>query len=1434
MNYSRTIVPLLVAAALGLFASTAQAAQKPVKPTPAAAKPPTAAPSPFFPESDLHEGETGYALTVFNGTKIERFGVKILGVLHKINNGRDWILIKVTSGPSVTDNLNIAEGMSGSPVYIDGKLVGAIAASIPFGRSPMGFVTPIQDMLEAWDPDLPSKPNIDLSAALPGSSAATPVDVSEITKLLGADSDISLPQSSTISVSPLRIPVMVSGMSADGIARLSSILGKYGMTPMAGGGMAGSLTMAQKGSAALVPGAAVGFSLVQGDTDMTAIGTVTYRDGDRLIAFGHPFTDFGAIDAPLTTASIAGEIPSFQTSTKLGEPIENVGRVFQDRPFSIGGQIGVAPHMVPVRINVDDNTNKRHRTYHFEIIDHPLLTGPLVLQVAQQAILETHGSPGDAIATVTTTVNADQVGRITRSNVFYDALSIEQSATGDLDSLIRLLTSNNFYPLKIKGVDMEVSIASSHATAQVDHIFVPKTKYEPGDTVNIGVVIKPYKQDPILKTVSLKIPSSTADGAVTLQVRGGGVSAGQTINLGGTTIVVRQPSSQGPTPANVNQLVRQYLDQAKNNDLVAVLQLPTTAVTVQGENLSLLPPTMSTVMRSSRSTGVHTARDEVKQTSPTDYVLTGSQTLTLTVARANDVDTSADTGASPAAPDTSTSDVTPATPDDSSSSDTDDDNPTDEASQTAVKPMPDTAMAVPASAVYTAPSKSDIKPLPATTSAPASSTSTAPSPSTSTSSDDSDSPSKKNTVGRPAQIWRQETAQDFALGTLNNATITSANELRLSLSLKPLSVSTSSYIWCLAEDKMGTLYAGTGDEGIIYKVDSTGTMVPYCHTGELEVTSLVYDSNSGHLYAGTSPHGVIFDIAPDGKSDKLGTVGDKYVTSIVLDSSRSLLYAATGGGAGDVYTLSSTQPSTPKPFFVSPETHLLSLAIDPSGTLYAGGSPDGVIYAISPSGAAKVVYESAQPNITALAADSKGIIYAGTSPAGLIYRITPSTSSTFGAEVKVLSARPKSAISGLAVDSAGNVWASAGDSVYCVNANNTTYTYAGPEDVTLLTLLAGQDGSVYAGTGNTASIYRLGPDATQPKAYEGTYTSPVHDTRRPSLWGTITWRAVTPPGTTLVIQSRSGDVAKPDQTWSKWSDSYVIPAGQTIQSPPARYIQYRALFSSNNPEIRSDAMPRLTAVSVYYLTRNQPPIVTVTSPSEGDFANGTSTLHWSAIDPDHDTLSYDLFYSSDGVNYKPLPSNQTTSGPATADQRSQLKAELDKHPEIPLAVRDQMLAQASGSAPAGAADNHVTTNSFDWNTKSVPDGQYQIKVIASDYQSNPSDPRTGEGYSQPFVIVNTPPVLTLTASATTINPDKTITLKGIVTSKLAFVKGVQYQIDKVKDVYSAAADQGMFDSTTAPFTIQSLPQTPGPHTINVTATDEAGNTSSVSTIVVVP
>ena len=449
------------------------------------------------------------------------------------------------------------------------------------------------------------------------------------------------------------------------------------------------------------------------------------------------------------------------------------------------------------------------------------------------------------------------------------------------------------------------------------------------------------------------------------------------------------------------------------------------------------------------------------------------------------------------------------------------------------------------------------------------------------------------------------------------------------------------------------------------------------------------------------------------------------------------------------------------------------------------------------------------------------------------HRITPGTSNNIGADVKVLSARPKSAVSGLAVDSDGNVWLSAGDSVYCVNADDTTYTYAAPEDVTLLSLLAGKDGSIYAGTGNTASIYRLGSVPSHAPTYSGSYVSPVFDARRPSRWGTITWNSNTPPGSSVDLQTRSGDVAKPDQTWSGWSASYDLPSGEPVVSPPGRFIQYRAILKSTQASIVSDEMPRLTSVSIYYLTRAQPPIVTITAPAEGDFLNGNSTLHWTALDPDHDTLSYDLYYSADGTSYLPLPKSTTTSAPATAAQASQLKAELDRHPEIPAAVRAQMMQQATGGS-TNPADNHAETNSFIWDTRSVPDGQYQIKVVASDYQSSPADPRTGVGFSQSFTVDNTPPVILLSPSATTINPDRSVSLKGVAKSKLAFIKAVQYQIDKSKDAYSAAADEGMFDSTTAPFSITTLPLSSGPHTITVMTMDEAGNTSTASTLVVVP
>ena len=162
--------------------------------------------------------------------------------------------------------------------------------------------------------------------------------------------------------------------------------------------------------ATLQPGSAVGVSLMQGDMDYTATGTVTYRDGKRLLLFGHPFFSLGPIDAALTTAYVVNIFPSYQSSLKLGSPIKTVGRIFQDRPFSVGGVIGPMPQMVSMTVSVNDLSMKRRKVFHVQIINHPLLTAQLVSQAGGSAIEQIHGQPGDSMATVSLDVDAEEIG----------------------------------------------------------------------------------------------------------------------------------------------------------------------------------------------------------------------------------------------------------------------------------------------------------------------------------------------------------------------------------------------------------------------------------------------------------------------------------------------------------------------------------------------------------------------------------------------------------------------------------------------------------------------------------------------------------------------------------------------------------------------------------------------------------------------------------------------------------------------------------------------------------------------------------------------------------------------------------------------------------------------------------------------------------------
>ncbi len=627
----------------------------------------------------------------------------------------------------------------------------------------------------------------------------------------------------------------------------------------AGAGSVANNPLAQ--GAKMTPGSAVGVSLVQGDMDFTATGTVTYRDGDRVLIFGHPFFGLGPIDAALTTAYVVSIYPSFQDSVKLGSPIKTVGRVFQDRPFSVGGQLGQAPHMVPFSISVNDLSIKRSQTFHMRVINHPLLTGPLVTQFASAAIAQVHGQPGDSVATVSMDANVEELGHIKRTNTFYDAAGIDQSAVGDLDSLMRLLSANPFYPLSLKSLDMKVTIQNKHDTAEVDHIFLKQSKYAPGDTVQVGVVLKPYKRDFITQTVPLKIPQNTPPGVLTLSVKGGGSDSGG-ISLGGGLILL-MPSGPTSPASNVRQLARQYGEKPRNNDLVTRLVLPTSALNINGEKLSGLPPTLAGIMLGTRTSGLKSERDDVKVTQATPYIISGSQSLSIVVQKKSVTDPVA----TPAPPETT---GTSTSTGDTSSGGMDSGNVSSDmaaGSQSLGQTTRsgeellalNSASPAPAVVVPSAP------PLPAagtaaTTASPSASASGAAAGANAAPAANTSAPAVK-TIGRLASVWRQDSATEFSAGTLKNVTVTSIGDVRLSATLQKRAETGESYLWAVLPDGKGGVYAGSGDHGTVFHIDAAGKSSKFFGTGELEATSLALDAQ-GDVYVGTAPGGIVYKVTP--------------------------------------------------------------------------------------------------------------------------------------------------------------------------------------------------------------------------------------------------------------------------------------------------------------------------------------------------------------------------------------------------------------------------------------------------------------------------------------------------------------------------------------------------------------------------------------------
>ncbi len=698
------------------------------------------------------------------------------------------------------------------------------------------------------------------------------------------------------------------------------------------------------------------------------------------------------------------------------------------------------------------------------------------------------------------------------------------------------------------------------------------------------------------------------------------------------------------------------------------------------------------------------------------------------------------------------------------------------------------------------------------------------------------------------QFWRIEGASAFLEGDLTGLSVDSEGRVRLGTAPRQVYDPVAPNAWSVARAATGALYVGTGNDGRVMRVQGGSGSLLF-DSEELEVHAVAV-SPDGKVYAATSPDGAVYEIDANGKASRFFDPQEKYIWGLAFDATGNL-YVATGAGAR-VYRVDRGGKASV--VLTSRDTHVLSLAFDARGRLYAGSAPEGIVYRLDETGHVSVVLDSAFREIRALEPSEDGVYAAAvdartteapprpatapaTPPAGTAVvpevtvtetlTIVPASGAAAGAPTPDAAAQgpPKGAV--LRIGDGGDVetlWTSTEDVPYSllrtqggvlVGTGNKGKLYrvtrghdwtlaatVPAEQVTALAAGAGQDAVVV--TSNPARVFAL--DDTL--AAEGTFVSKVQDAAASSRWGRITWEGKTVPGATVRLQTRAGNTEHPDATWTDWSAPASRPSGEAIPGGPARFLQVRLTLVG-----KGGATPTVEAIAASYLQRNLPPDVkTITVHPAGEvfqkpiavsgdpeilgfdpdplagraaaaggppaitfsrkmFQRGMRTLSWQADDPNADPLLYDVQYRAVGdERWRPLRRGLT----------------------------EPVLA---------------------WDTSTVPNGRYVVRVVATDAPGNPpSLALSAAKDSGSFEVDNTPPSISASLERERIR---------VTVHDDSPLRQLEISVDagRWEEVHPV---DGLADSPEEQYDIASRPSSgPGPHVVMLRATDILGNTSTV-------
>jgi hypothetical protein len=582
---------------LGLFALLCACFSLPVR---AADTPAT------IPISDIKPGMKGVVYTIFEGDQIEKVDLEVIGILENaLGPKQDVILVKLLGDKA--DKTGVAAGMSGSPVYFDGKLAGALSLKIGnFTKDAIGGVTPIASMFDvAKSSDVPAMPMKTSAVSSDGGAAAVRATA------VGSGQFLI----------PIETPLISAGLYPQTLAQYKDQLASWGIAAMAGGNAAPSSLDAQ-----IKPGDMIGMDLVRGDLSLSAGCTVTSVEADRVYACGHPLFGFGAVEIPISRAHVVMTLASAQASTKVISTGGAIGTLTQDRQTAVMGKLGPVPTMIPLDLTL--TTPVTEKKFHFDVAKSPQLTPLLVSLASFNGIVSTPAYAEGSTLQLDGTIDMKGHSSVHIEDLFAptDApIPTGFFAATAVQGIFARIFSNPYEIPQIDHIDLHVKLLNERRWAMIDNAWLEKSEVRPGETVAVKVLLRPYRGAAFIQEIPVTIPAQASRGALQIVL-----SDADYLNRNVQSLA---SSSQGQLPG-LEELINLVNRERRNDRLYASLLQATPTMLVEDKELPNLPASELSVLNQRQNTGgARLLRESTAGEWSVDMhqVITGEHMLTITV-----------------------------------------------------------------------------------------------------------------------------------------------------------------------------------------------------------------------------------------------------------------------------------------------------------------------------------------------------------------------------------------------------------------------------------------------------------------------------------------------------------------------------------------------------------------------------------------------------------------------------------------------------------------------------------------------------------------------------------------------------------------------------------------------------------------------------------